>query len=257
MMPTPGSHGREPSRSLSRRTWMRWASGLCATAAGLSGSAEDSPSGRRLGVEKVLFLGNSITLHGPAPQIGWTGNWGMAASRMDLDYVHLLMDKVRQHASTEPKSLVKNIAEFERQLDQYSLSEQLKSELDFRADLVIVAIGENVSALDTEEKRTRFTRSMDSLLSALQEGRPKSVLVRSCFWPDTAKDSLLKAACEKAHAVWVDMSDIGMDSANAARAERQIEHAGVAGHPGDRGMQQIADRLWDTVKHQKGLWLPG
>ncbi len=27
-----------------------------------------------LRVGKVLFLGNSITLHRPAPKIGWTGN---------------------------------------------------------------------------------------------------------------------------------------------------------------------------------------
>ena len=43
---------------------------------------------------RVLFVGNSITLHGPRPQIGWTNNWGMAASARDKDYVHLLQKKI-------------------------------------------------------------------------------------------------------------------------------------------------------------------
>ena len=29
---------------------------------------------------RAVFIGNSITLHSPAPQIGWHYNWGMAAS---------------------------------------------------------------------------------------------------------------------------------------------------------------------------------
>ena len=29
---------------------------------------------------KVLFLGNSITKHGPKADIDWSGNWGMAAT---------------------------------------------------------------------------------------------------------------------------------------------------------------------------------
>ena len=43
---------------------------------------------------RVLFVGNSITLHGPRPQIGWTNNWGMAATARDRDYVHLLQKKI-------------------------------------------------------------------------------------------------------------------------------------------------------------------
>lgn len=27
---------------------------------------------------KILFLGNSITIHGPKEELGWNGHWGMA-----------------------------------------------------------------------------------------------------------------------------------------------------------------------------------
>ncbi len=49
---------------------------------------------------RVLFVGNSITLHGPRPQIGWTNNWGMAASARDKDYVHLLQKRIVATAET-------------------------------------------------------------------------------------------------------------------------------------------------------------
>lgn len=53
-------------------------------------------------VNKILFLGNSITLHGPAPKIGWTGNWGMAASSADKDYVHVLLNRITQATGGKP-----------------------------------------------------------------------------------------------------------------------------------------------------------
>ncbi len=39
-----------------------------------------------LRADRILFLGNSLTLHGPKPEIQWTGNWGMAAG-VDLKVI--------------------------------------------------------------------------------------------------------------------------------------------------------------------------
>lgn len=44
-------------------------------------------------VIKVAFVGNSISLHGIAENIGWDHKSGMAASSIDNDYVHKLAKK--------------------------------------------------------------------------------------------------------------------------------------------------------------------
>ena len=60
---------------------------------------KDSPSVRfeNLSNEglRVLFVGNSVTLHGPSEPIGWFGDWGMAASGKEKDYVHLVEDHIK------------------------------------------------------------------------------------------------------------------------------------------------------------------
>ena len=40
---------------------------------------------------RVLVYGNSIALHGPKPDIGWTNDWGMAASARGKDFAHLVV----------------------------------------------------------------------------------------------------------------------------------------------------------------------
>jgi hypothetical protein len=210
--------------------------------------AEDGLKVGNLRVAKILFLGNSITLHGPAPEIGWTGDWGMAASARDKDYVHQLLDRISKAAGGTPKVMIRNIADFERKLSDFNIREVLKEELAFEADVVILAIGENASSPNTDETRMQFADALRDLLAQLrQHGHPK-IFVRSQFWADAEKDRLLKKASGEAGGVFVDLGKLGTDPANFARSERQIEHAGVAGHPGDKGMAAIADELWRAMK---------
>ena len=202
---------------------------------------------------KVLFLGNSITLHPPKPDIGWTGNWGMAASTEEKDYVHLLTADIAKAAGAQPRTMVKNIADFERGYEAFDVAAGLKAELEFGADIVVVAIGENAAEPATDDARAKFAAGFARLLAALKQHGQPAIFVRSSFWPNAVKDDLMRKAAADAGAAFVDIAALGRDESNAASAERKIEHAGVAGHPGDKGMRAIADAIFAAMqKRAKG-----
>lgn len=202
-----------------------------------------------LDASRVLFLGNSITRHGPAPKIGWDGDWGMAASAREKDYVHLVAAGLAELAGKQPEIRFANIADFERNLATYDLSGKLKAEFEFKPTLVIVAIGENVAALQTEDAKAQFKASFARLLDAAKKsGAAPALVVRSCFWADAAKDEILRQGCSTAGGTFVDLGALGKDESNYARSERKFEHAGVAAHPGDKGMKAIADAILAALR---------
>ncbi len=210
-----------------------------------TGQAQNTAPASRF--SKILFLGNSITLHGPAPAIGWLGNWGMAASSPEKDFVHLVTASLATPVGAAPKTLVKNIAQFERQFATYDVNEKLKDAFGFGADLVVVAIGENVPSLNTEEAKSQFHDGLGKLLRGLKTGKHPTIVVRSCFWPNKTKDQILQQACQEAGGIYVDIGGLSKDESNYARSERQFQHKGVAAHPGDKGMQAIADAILKAI----------
>lgn len=196
---------------------------------------------------KVLFLGNSITKHGPKADIDWSGNWGMAASAEAKDYVHLVTKGLAEKSGTMPEVMVKNIADFERAHVGYDLATKLKDAIDFQADLIIVAIGENVPGIQGPDDQAAFQNSVTKLLTAVRGDRQPTILVRSCFWANAAKDTALQRACMAVKGVYIDISALSKDEGNYARSERPFKHAGVANHPGDKGMAAIAGAILGAV----------
>jgi hypothetical protein len=194
-------------------------------------------------IRRILFLGNSITLHGPKADIDWAGNWGMAASSEDKDYVHLVTTSLAQHTGATPQIIVRNIADFERNYATYDVDGQMQDLFAFDPDLVVLAIGENVPALGSEDDKARFKTGVMNILRCALAKRHPLVVVRSCFWADAAKDQVLLQACQEAGGIFVNAGPLGRDAANAARSERSFTHDGVASHPGDRGMQALAEAI--------------
>ena len=220
--------------------------GLAAQEAGRG--AGKKPRIGKLRASKVLFLGNSITLHPPLANIGWTGNWGMAASSAEKDYVHLVVADIAKAAGQQPDVKVKNIADFERQHEKYDVAAGLKAELAFGAEIVVVAIGENVPGLGSEQAKEKYAAAFARLLTELKSHGAPALFVRGSFWPDPTKDAIMKKACTDAGGVFIDLGGMGKDETNFARSERKIDHAGVGYHPGDKGMKAIADAVWSAIQ---------
>jgi alpha-galactosidase len=197
--------------------------------------------------KKVLFLGNSITKHGPKADIDWSGNWGMAASAESKDYVHVFTKSLSDKQGRALEILVKNIAEFERSHQGYDFATKLKEAIDFQADLIVLAIGENVPALKTPEEKAKLQEAVTKLLTELKGDRKPTILVRSCFWANAAKDEALHGASDAVGGIYVDISALAKDKSLYGRAEREFKHAGVANHPGDKGMAAIAAELMKAL----------
>jgi lysophospholipase L1-like esterase len=126
----------------------------------------------------------------------------------------------------------------------------LKEELAWQPDMVVIAIGENVAALNTDEAKATFKKACAALLQEFKKQGKPTIFVRSSFWANPAKDDILQSVCEETGGIFVDNRKLGADETNYARAERKFEHAGVAAHPGDKGMQSIADAIWLAIEKQ-------
>ena len=95
---------------------------------------------------RVLFVGNSITLHGPRPQIGWTNNWGMAATARDRDYVHLLQKKIAAAQPDAQCCLLQVAGTIERSFynKDWSCEKNFKWAREFKPDVIVMFFGANV-----------------------------------------------------------------------------------------------------------------
>ena len=191
---------------------------------------------------KVLFLGNSITVHERAPQIGWDHNWGMAASREANDYVHLVLRGLGERYGAL-NYCIANVGTWELKYWDGELLNSFSAARDFRPDLVIVRLGENVNRAmfgeyDFAGHFAAFLRYFHTPGSEL--------VVTGLFWEHEETEQMIRREAEKEGGKFVVLSDLGYRNENKALV--QYAHPGVALHPNDRGMRAIAERILAAVR---------
>ena len=195
--------------------------------------------------QRMLIIGNSIMNHGPAPELGWLNNNGMAASAPEKDFVHLLTGRLKALNPSMTVTLQSG-GDFERQFGTatYSLDEFNETLQQLKPDLILVRIGENIDQQQVAKRdfEKQFRQLVDYLANY---GQPVRLVFTTSVWDRSQSDAIVrKVAIEKGHAL-VDLKCmVGQGQYFAS----QYANSGVAAHPNDTGMQRIADLIWAKIQ---------
>lgn len=197
---------------------------------------------------KIVNYGNSICFHGMHPGLGWYGNWGMAASSQDKDYVHLLLSKLKQKYGEENVEQLfgQGQSNFETAIsglpDDYDYSAMLSGLTAFavqeKPDIVTIQYADNSGEVDVY----KFQRAMSQFVAMLKKGHPDMIVViLSPHDGDADRFAGTRLAAEEWDAPFVDIMQYETPEYEAIG---QYEHVGVAAHPSDKGMAAIADEVY-------------
>ena len=189
--------------------------------------------------KRVIFMGNSITLHGIKEDIGWFNEWGMAASSRENDFVHLCMKMINEKYP-DAYFCVVQAAGWEREYNEYNVREKYALAGEFNPDVIITRLSENIQ-VDYLEKNP-LVPAMEKFQKFLSGDSEPKLIVTSNVFNNKLKDGFLKEYAEKNGVEYVYMNDYMEDKENLAN---EYEHEGVRIHPGDKGMKFIADRIME------------
>ena len=194
------------------------------------------------GALKLLFIGNSILWHGYLPSIGWYGNWGMAASAEDKDFLHRTIAILKEH-SIDADYCIAQLAEWERRSPNGSslLEELYAGAREWEPDIVIIRIGENCPR-GVDYRKDYWTE----MIEFFRAPKNAKVIITDSFWKNEARDSMIREIVKENPYIFCQISDIEDDPRSMALDE--YEHQGIRVHPSDYGMELIAQRIASAVE---------
>lgn len=192
---------------------------------------------------KVAILGNSITGNGSNPAIGWSGDWGMAASAKDKDFVRLI-EKDLKAISKDIDVKELNIAGFERDYQNYNPDNIfLTSIKEFKPDILILRLGDNVDEYNLDFPT--FHNALQNVVKFIANNRYMKVIVTNSFWSSAIRDAAFQSYTVKYAYRFVDLHGLYDDKTNTAFG--LFTNFFVADHPSDKGMQGIKDKIWKEL----------
>lgn len=186
---------------------------------------------------KILVVGNSILQNEPAPELGWNGDWGMAANTENTDFLHIyrnLLKRTKRYNSVDIK--IKNIAAWENDFN-YDLSQYNDVHTD-DYDLLIVRLGENVTNIPN------YYSALNNMINYFKAKKTK-VIITGIIWENDAKEDVQKQIALDKGYNYISFEDFRGNADNYAWG--LYENSQVAAHPSNTGMLLIAKLLFETT----------
>ncbi len=212
---------------------------------------------------RVMVFGNSIMSHADyfnaeTNELIWPGgNFGMAASGPDKDYTSRLIYYMKQKYGDNAVTLKREggVATFARAFVaddvNYDYSSYFKNFVadveDFGPNVIVMQMGENCNTVGITPES--YAHAMTSFLEAIIEASPDDVLVVMCtpLFGGASKIKGAKLAAEELGISCVELHPLRV-SENLATEYLLIPGGeGVAGHPNDKGMEEIAKVFYNEI----------
>lgn len=188
---------------------------------------------------RMVIVGNSITRHGLAPDIGWNKVCGMAASDEEHDYVHILC-RMLKDSGKNVYTMVNQLSYWETHYREQILK-YYQDIQDFKPDIFVFRLGENIWG---ERFDPCLKTAMDEMLDFFCLPTTQIILTTG-FWKNAEVDDIINRVAQDRGLDVVYLGDLG--ELPEMKAPGLYDHGGVANHPGDKGMAMIAQRVFDAI----------
>jgi hypothetical protein len=180
---------------------------------------------------------------GPIEEFGWHGNWGMAATAKENDYVHKLIGKI---ANEYNEHFVINYGI--KTVNQWEINFSVDiGKLEFTGiDLLIIRLGENVQ--EDYAMNNNYYEALTKLIQRYKTGNTK-VIITDNYWPSEYKDNVQKMVASDNNYYFVRINDLFGDPENSVF--KQFQDPRINSHPSDKGMENIAARIFECIKNNE------
>ncbi len=188
-------------------------------------------------------IGNSLTM---------ISSWGrgICSTRPDNDYFGLVSSYFREK-NKNCVSYAYNFSPWERSSNREETLELLDKFLDEKLNLVTIQLGENVTDTST------YKEDLETLISYVRNKCPKATIIVIGDWWSKEKSEMRRKAASESGVAFADLSEIigNTDYQSSVGEICYLEdgstitvNEAAASHPGDKGMQYIADKILEAYK---------